>query len=206
MLSIENVCLAYGNTIIIDRFNLRVERGMLACISGQSGCGKTSILNAIMGFVPLRSGTITVEDLELSPDTADAIRRKIAWLPQELALPTRWVSEMVQMPFLLKANRGVEPSKEKVIERFACLGLDPELYSKRVSEISGGQRQRIMIAVASLLGKPILIVDEPTSALDCNSVDRVLNLFHKLTAGGMSILAVSHDKQFSAASDLSITL
>ena len=61
--------------------------------------------------------------------------------------------------------------KRKAFHLFDELGLDKELYQKRVGEISGGQRQRIMIAVAAMLEKPLIIVDEPTSALDAGSTD-----------------------------------
>lgn len=64
--------------------------------------GKTSLLNAIMGFVPLRKGRIKVGDILLEPATIDIIRRHIAWIPQELALPSEWVKEMIALPFALK--------------------------------------------------------------------------------------------------------
>ena len=75
---------------------------------------------------------------------------------------------MVRLPFELKANKNNPFSKKMLFDCFAELGLDEELYNKRVGEVSGGQRQRIMIAVAALLKKPLIIVDEPTSALDPN--------------------------------------
>ena len=84
------------------------------------------------------------------------------------------------------------------MDNFALLGLEEELYHKRVHEVSGGQRQRIMLAVTEVLNKSILIVDEPTSALDPSSCDRVIDFFRSLCGKGMTVLAVSHDKQFAA--------
>jgi len=86
------------------------------------------------------------------------------------------------------------------------LGLEEELYDKRVNEISGGQRQRIMIAVATLMQKPLLIVDEPTSALDSDSTDKVLAFFRKRMREGSAILAVSHDQGFAQGCNQMITL
>lgn len=71
---------------------------------------------------------------------------------------------------------------------------------------SGGQRQRIMLAVTALLDKPLLVVDEPTSALDPESCLRVINFFKSLCSKGMTILSVSHDKQFAAGCDKVFTL
>ena len=204
MLQIEKASIVYNNNVLFSDFSLHLHKGESACISGESGCGKTSLLNAIMGFVPLRSGKIVVDGQVLSKQTIDAVRRQIAWIPQELALPNEWVHEMISLPFELKTNRSTAFSKEKLFDCFSELGLDKELYKKRVSEISGGQRQRIMIAVAALLQKPLIVIDEPTSALDYGSIDKVLAFLHKQTSVGSSILAVSHDKKFAESCHIHI--
>ena len=162
MLQIEDASIAYGNDVLFSNFNLQLERGEIASISGSSGCGKTSLLNAILGFTPLKEGRITVNDIVSDKNSIDLIRKQIAWIPQELALPLEWVKDMVQLPFSLKANRATPFSERQLFNCFEELGLERELYYKRVNEISGGQRQRMMIAVASMTNKPLIIVDEPT--------------------------------------------
>lgn len=206
MLQIEEASIVFNETVLFTDFNLHLYKGESACIEGDSGRGKTSLLNAIMGFVPLKRGRIIVDGYELCKNNIDAIRKQIAWIPQELALPSEWVYEMVQLPFDLKANRSIQFSKDKLFECFDELGLNKGLYNKRVSEVSGGQRQRIMIAVAALLQKPFIIIDEPTSALDHGSTDRVLTFLHKQAANGTIILAVSHDKKFAAGCRYQIKL
>lgn len=206
MLRIHNACIAFGKEILFSGFNLKLERGETACIVGQSGCGKTSLLNAIMGFVPLKEGSIYVGEIMLCRSTIDMIRRQIAWIPQELALPFEWVREMVALPFGLRVNRSVPFSEERLYTCFDELGLEHELYAKRVNEVSGGQRQRIMLAVAALLDKPLIIIDEPTSALDAGSTDKVLSFFRRQAERGAAVLAVSHDKEFAAGCDYLIEL
>jgi putative ABC transport system ATP-binding protein len=196
VLELENITIAYGENEVLTDFSMSLGRGESICISGESGCGKSSLLNAVMGFTDISSGRIVVDGVEMNRSNVDAIRRRIAWIPQELALPVEWVGEMVQMPFELKANRSAQFSEEKLMERFDALGLAHDIYRKRVKEISGGQRQRVMIAVASMLGKPLIIVDEPTSALDHDSAVRVLRFLNGLTSDGTSIMAVSHDHTF----------
>lgn len=198
MLHINNACIAFGAEVLFSGFNMKLERGETACIVGQSGCGKTSLLNAVMGFVPLKEGSIQVGEILLDISTIDSVRRQIAWIPQELALPFEWVKEMVALPFGLKVNRSVPFSEERLFAYLYELGLEHELYTKRVNEVSGGQRQRIMLAVAAMLNKPLIIIDEPTSALDADSTGRVLSFFRRQAEKGTAVLAVSHDKDFAS--------
>lgn len=206
MLQIENACIAYNNNVLFSGFNLQLNQGEIASISGPSGCGKTSLLNAILGFIPLKEGKITLNETLLTKANIDIIRKQIAWIPQELALPLEWVKEMVELPFSLKANRSTPFSEAQLFTCFEDLGLSKELYYKRVNEVSGGQRQRMMIAVASMIGKPLIIVDEPTSALDSDSTEKVLSFFRQQTKKGSSVLAVSHDEGFSAGCDQHIVM
>ena len=191
MLHINNACIAFGTEVLFSGFNLNLEQGETACIVGQSGCGKTSLLNAVMGFVPLREGTIKVGGTLLDISTIDVVRRQIAWIPQELALPFEWVKEMVSLPFELKVNRSVPFSEERLYEYFDDLGLEHDLYTKRVNEVSGGQRQRISIARAILKNPPILILDEATSALDTESERLVQEALERLMKTRTTI-AIAH--------------
>lgn len=196
MLKIEDLCLKYGNQVLFQHFNLHLTPGQMGGITGESGCGKTSLLNAILGFTPIESGTISVAGIPVQRNNLDAIRRQIAWIPQELALPLEWVKEMIQLPFELKANKHIPFNEDTLMRCFDQLGLERSLYSKRVVEISGGQRQRMMIAVAAMLQKTITIVDEPTSALDIGATNKVVDFFKQITQRGGTVLAVSHDKNF----------
>lgn len=197
MLHIHNACIAFGTEVLFSGFNMQLNQGETTCIVGQSGCGKTSLLNAVMGFVPLKEGTIHVGGTLLDKSTIDVVRRQIAWIPQELALPFEWVKELVALPLELRVNRSIPFSEERLYACFDELGLEHEIYLKRVNEVSVGQRQRIMLAVAAILDKPLIIIDEPTSALDAGSTDRVLSFFRRQAEKGAAVLAVSHDKDFA---------
>ena len=140
MLQIDNACIAFGEETLFSGFCMQLNKGETACISGESGRGKSSLLNAIMGFVPLKEGTITVSGLQLNKNTIDTIRKQIAWIPQELALPTEWVKDMVRLPFELKANRSVSFSEVNLFGCFETLGLDIDLFYLRLTDIRTGFR------------------------------------------------------------------
>ena len=197
MLHINNACIAFGTEVLFSGFEMKLEKGETACIVGQSGCGKTSLLNAVMGFVPLYEGTIKVGGTLLDKSTIDLVRRQIAWIPQELALPFEWVKEMVSLPFELKVNRSVPFSEERLYEYFDDLGLEHDLYTKRVNEVSGGQRQRIAIARGLAMNPELLLFDEPTSALDPETIGDVLAVMQNLAKGGMNMVVVTHEMGFA---------
>lgn len=197
-LEIKDATLTIGGKQLFAGLSFYVNVGETLCITGVSGSGKTSLLRALMGFVPLGSGFISMGGEALTPLTAELFRAHIAYVPQEVALPYDEIADMVKAPFLLKANATIKFSKEALLTEFAKLGLAAELYDKRVSEVSGGERQRIMLAVAGLLKKPFVLVDEPTSALDSNTSERVAAYFKELASQGAAVLAVSHDDTLAA--------
>ena len=200
ILSLRDVTVQYEEKTVIDTLSFQVDRGEILCLKGHSGCGKTSVINAVMGFVPF-TGEITVMEKHLTDSTVDEIRRHIAYIPQELALPQETVLDMVRLPFSLKSNRHVSFSEKLLFDEWKMLNLEPELLSRGTNEISGGQRQRIMLSVAGLLGKDLLLIDEPTSALDTGSVQLVPDYLHYLASErGMAIVAASHHSEISNGS------
>lgn len=196
MLRIENLGVRFGQKEIFSGMNLHVGRGEAVCLTGQSGCGKTTLLKAVMGFVTPFQGTVTVDDTLLTPQTAHAIRHRIAWMPQGLSLPCEWVREMVHLPLDLKVNKGTPLNETKLLAHFDALGLEENLLEKRLHEISGGQYQRILLAITAMQEKPIIIIDEPTSALDKAATQKAIRFVQRLAAEGRTILAVSHDQDF----------
>lgn len=196
MLNVQDLSLSYGAHRVLAGLSFRLGRGELLCVCGESGSGKSSLLRAIMGFEDF-GGRIEIGGTPLSAQTAAAVRRHIAYVPQELALPSETVEEMVRLPFGLRANRQPGLRRDDLLRDWAALGLGTELLQKRTAEISGGQRQRAMLAVAGLLGKSLLLADEPTSALDEDSAAHVLRYFQMLAARRqMAVLVVSHSPVF----------
>ena len=114
----------------------------------------------------------------------------------------RQVEELIAAPFRLKINQPSRPTRETILNHFARLGLEPELYEKRSIEISGGQRQRIMLMITALLNKKIVLLDEPTSALDPDSISLIIDYIHAMRE--TTVVMVSHDTRFIEAFDRKI--
>lgn len=206
MLKIEKLSLYFGDLNVLNDITLQVSRGELVCLCGESGCGKSSLLKAIQGFVDT-DGRIEVGGKRLDDSTIDAIRRITAYIPQDLSLPYDSVEKLVTSLFELRVNRNINFSTEMLFPDWALLGLDSSLWNKKTNEISGGQRQRIMLSIAGLTGKSLILADEPTSALDTESSLLVAKYFRMLTSErNMAILTTSHSERFAQECDKIIKL
>lgn len=206
MIQLDHVSLSFKDQHILKDFTEHIHPQELVGISGKSGCGKSSLLRAMLGFVPLSEGSIRIDGLTLEPSTIAEIRKKIAYLPQDLNFPVESVRDMVRLPFELHANRQLRFSEEELFDLWARLNLDRKLYDRKVHKISGGQRQRILLSVMAMLHKPLCLIDEPASALDSDSSEKVLELLYRLREDGSTLVVVSHDQKFLAQCDRTIIL
>ncbi|MBR4365337.1 MAG: ABC transporter ATP-binding protein [Bacteroidaceae bacterium] len=207
MLKISKVSLSYGSKQVLHDVSFHLQRGELGCVLGESGCGKTTLLRAVMGFEECSGGSIEVDGIVLSAMTVDSLRQRIAYLPQELSLPSPTIWDMVSIPFSFKANKGVELTEELLQREWSRLGLDIHLINRPSNSVSVGQRQRIMLSVCCLLGKPLIIIDEPTSALDNDTTLLVANYLKSVARErDAAILAVTHSHTLAEVCDKTLHL
>lgn len=206
MLQADNISICFDDECVLDRFSCHIEKGAFACIMGESGCGKTSLLRSFLGLTPLVNGNIRVGEHMLDEHSCSAIRRRVAYLPQDLALPYDTVNEVVSHVLKVGGLRYDRSAELRLYENLEKLGLDNDLLGKRMVEISGGQRQRLMLAVLSLLDRTVWLLDEPTAALDGVSRDYVIAFLAGQQQQGKTIVAVSHDHSFADKCSMIIKL
>lgn len=206
MLHADNITIQYGDEHVLDGFSCNIGRGVFACVTGVSGCGKTSLLKAFLGMAPLCRGTIRIDEHVLDEHSCNAIRKKVAYLPQDLALPYDTVAEAAVHILKIGNMRFDQSTRLLLVTNLQRLGLDAELLDKRLCEISGGQRQRMMLAVLALLNRELWLLDEPTAALDIASRDYVIDFLLEQQRQGKTIVAVSHDMWFASQCSVIIRL
>ncbi len=192
----------------VDGVSLRLGRGEMTALVGESGCGKTSTAQAILGMVPPAAGSIRLNGTELAglgERQLRPIRRQVQMIyqdPYESLDPRFRVRETVEEPMLVHGIGGTRARRrELAVEALERTGLAPaDMFLDRYPhELSGGQRQRVAIAAALALGPDLLLADEPVSMLDVSVRAGVLALLDTLRRDGdMGILMITHDLSTAA--------
>ena len=191
----KNIRMAYGEKVIIENFNLAVEKGEFVTIIGSSGCGKTTILKMVNGLVRPVSGEILIEGRSIREMDLTALRRNIGYAIQGSVLFPHMTVEknIAYVPNLI--NKKDKAKTAQAVEKWMrIVGLDEELKTRYPSEISGGQQQRVGIARALAASPEILLMDEPFGAVDeitRSSLQDEIARIHRET--GITILFVTHD-------------
>src|SRR6478736_1302630 len=162
-LEVAEVEVSYGTLQVLDSISLAVAAGEFIALLGSSGCGKTTLLRAICGFVPVARGRIAVSGRDITDLPPD--KRDMAMVFQSYALwPHMTVAQNIGYGLKLRGV-GRAAIADRVAELLAMLRLDG-LGERKVTALSGGQRQRVALGRALAINPQILLLDEPLSNLD----------------------------------------
>jgi putative ABC transport system ATP-binding protein len=202
VLKLSGVTKRFGNRAVLSDVSLKLGAGEYVAVIGESGIGKSTLLNVIAGLEPVDAGEIVFEEKRVNSLDDDALsllrREKFGFIFQAFhILPHLDVEQNVALPLLL---RGIT-SSEKAKTAIASVGLAGRERSLP-RELSGGELQRVAVARA-LVGEPRLVLaDEPTGNLDPDNARQVLALIRTLLKekGSAAILA-THSEQAAAGCD-----
>ena len=199
MLQVQNIDLYYGASQALRGVSLAAAKGEVTCVMGRNGVGKTSLLRAICGQQPVRSGAIVWEG-----DPLDGLaphqraRRGVAFVPQGREIfPLLTVEENLRTGYaaLPRERRHVEA---EIFELFPVL---KDMLKRRGGDLSGGQQQQLAIARALVMRPRLLVLDEPTEGIQpsiIKDIERVIRLL--ADRGDMAIVLV--EQYFDFARDL----
>ncbi|MDY1003848.1 ABC transporter ATP-binding protein [Curtobacterium sp. CFBP9011] len=164
--------------------SFRVPAGRSLAIVGESGSGKSTVLRAVAGLVPARSGRITVAEGGAQMVFQDAGSSLTPWMTVGETLRER----------LVPARLGRTETDRRVAEALDAIGLPATVARLRPADLSGGQRQRVALARATIVRPAVLLCDEPTSALDASLAAVTLNTIRDMRRElAMTVLFVTHD-------------
>ena len=206
-LAVRDLAKRYGDSIVFSGVSLEVARGEFVAIVGESGVGKSTLLNCMAGLDSWDQGAVAVagEDLgALSADQRAQLRRRhIGFVFQAFhVLPHLDVAQNVSLPLMLLGK----PDNARVEAMLRAVGLEG-LGARLPQELSGGQLQRVAIARALIHRPALLLADEPTGNLDPRTAGKIMDVLVAQTREqGASIVLVTHSEAAAARADRVLTL
>jgi len=196
VLSIKGLNQFYGESHTLWDVDLEVAQGSCVCLMGRNGVGKTTLLKAIMGGLPVQSGSIMFDGMELSNQPMEQrARLGIGYVPQGREIfPQLTVEENLKIGLSARADKSIN-AKDKVYEMFPVL---KEMLNRRGGDLSGGQQQQLAIGRALMLNPTILLLDEPTEGIQPNIVAEIGDVIMRLNEEeNITVLIVEQKLPFS---------
>ena len=195
--SLQNVSLAYGKTVVVSNLDLNVRKGELIALLGPSGCGKTTTMRAIAGLMSLHNGSISIDGVDMSRTPAN--KRGIGLVFQSYALfPHLNAFENVAFGLRIKKFSRSEITT-RVGKGLTMVGLS-HLAERKPQEMSGGQQQRLSLARSLVMEPKVLLLDEPLSNLDARlRLEMRTELQRVQRDTGITMIFVTHDQSEALA-------
>lgn len=187
--------------LALAQASIELAGGELVAVVGPNGCGKTTLLRALLGTVPIHQGEVVLSDRPLAQWRRMELARLIALVPQREESPFSWrVEEMVGFGrYVWRGPLSAMTAEDHRAVRDAIARCDLESFrDRRVETLSGGEWQRVRVARALAQQARVLFLDEPTASLDLGHEMELLELVRKLVGAGMAALVVTHQLNLAA--------
>jgi ABC-type Mn2+/Zn2+ transport system ATPase subunit len=203
ILELRHVAAAYDGRWALAGVTLDVPRGVLVAVIGPNGSGKSTLLRAILGLVPRRRGTVSLDGRPL-----DAERRRVAYVPQRelvdwsFPISAEQVVMMGRYPRIGPVAGSSTADRAAVRDALERVGM-ADLAHRQIGALSGGQQQRVFIARALVQEADLLLLDEPMTGVDLATEETIGGLMRRLRDEGRTVMYATHDLETAAdVSDL----
>jgi iron complex transport system ATP-binding protein len=197
MIEIRSIGVRYGQRRALEDVSLSVYQGEVVALIGPNGAGKSTLLRASSGLLPISSGSVLVDGIDIRQMRSNERAGRLAVVPQARNLPPAFtvyeavlLGRTAYVGWLGKASEADHHNAEVALAKTQLLSL----ADRRVGELSGGEQQRVLLARALAQDSPTLLLDEPTTHLDLQHQSSLLNLTRTLAnEHGKAILIALHD-------------
>jgi manganese/zinc/iron transport system ATP- binding protein len=202
-LELHGLAAGYGDGWALSEVGLAIPPGRLVGVIGPNGSGKSTLLRAILGLVPIRTGTVT-----LGGTPIDAQRRRIAYVPQRELVDWSFPISAAQVVLMGRYPRIGPVAGAAAIDRQAVAAALERIgmtafADRQIGALSGGQQQRVFLARALVQEASVLLLDEPMTGVDRGTEEAITALMRELRDEGATILHATHDLEGAAdVSDL----
>ena len=196
MLKVQGLNQYYGGSHILRGLDFEAKLGEVTVILGRNGVGKTTLLKSLMGVVPIKTGSVTLDGTDITKDTPyDRARKGLGYVSQGREIFGRLTVED-NLLMGLAYKKASEPIPPELFELFPVL---KQMIHRRGGDLSGGQQQQLAIARALAAGPKLLILDEPTEGIQPSIIKDIGRVIRMLAdRGNMAIVLVEQFYDFAA--------
>ena len=198
-IKLQNISFSYKDSSfeVINNVNLAIPKNSVIGLAGPTGCGKTTLVDIILGLLKPQKGSIMVDDIQIKDENITAWQRKIGYVPQEIYLSDDTISRNIAFGV---PDKEISDEQVQYVARIAAIDSFvenelPQKYNTIIGErgirLSGGQRQRIGLARALYRNPEVLVLDEATSSLDGTTEDNVLKAIQS-AAHTRTVIMIAH--------------
>ncbi len=191
LLEVSGVVAGYGETEVLHGVSIAVEDGEVVTVIGPNGCGKSTLMKAVVGLARVRAGSVRFRGEDVSHrHPAQSARMGLCYVPQSAnVFPSLSIRENLEMGAFIRGD-DYGGRIEEMFELFPDLGLRP---GQKAGGLSGGQRQMLAIARALMLDPALLMLDEPSAGLSPAVMDMVFQRIRGINRAGVALLMVEQN-------------
>ncbi len=205
MIELSNINKSFDQRIILSDISLSISKNEFVCITGESGVGKTTLLNIIGLLDKPDSGVVSINGKSnfTEKDIMRLRRQFFGYIFQDYLL---MADKTVEDNFKISKYENTRLTQKDTKDIMEKVGLDYRYLNKKVYQLSGGEQQKVAIARMMLKPYELVLADEPTGNLDSKNKNEVIEIFKNIKKEGKTIICVTHDKDVADSSDRIINL
>ena len=191
LIDFEDVYLSYNGKVLFNDLSFKVGKGEKVILAGRSGIGKSTLFSLILGFVTPERGMVFFDGEPVDEKNVWQIRRRVAFIDQDVSIGRGRVNEWFDFVLSLKANSSLRRDERGLRESFEYFELEGDILEKEINELSGGERQRIAVVTSIILGRKVFLLDEVTASLDGHMKEKLAWFF--CSRSDWTVVVISHD-------------
>ena len=208
MIELQHIWKQFGSRIIFSDLNLNFQSGMVYALIGDSGCGKTTLLNMLAKLETFDKGEIVYKEKSLtSLKNEEFYRNELGYLFQNFGLlESQTIRENLELGLIGKKQNKKQEKERLLLQALQAVRLDYLSLNQKVYELSGGEAQRVALAKIILKDPPLILADEPTASLDPKNSKEIMEILLELRNANRTIIIATHNPSIWKMADQVIHL
>ena len=208
MIELQHIWKQFGSRIIFSDLSLNFQSGMVYALIGDSGCGKTTLLNMLAKLETFDKGEIVYKGKSLtSLKNNEFYRNELGYLFQNFGLlESQTIRENLELGMIGKKKNKKQEKERLLLQALQAVRLDYLCLNQKIFELSGGEAQRVALAKIILKNPPLILADEPTASLDPKNSKEIMEILLELRNANRTIIIATHNPSIWKMADQVIRL